>query len=65
MRLRSVVLAGGAAAAAVVLVRRRASTAERVEVAYTDGSTATLEPGSVARDRLLALGRDALAAARG
>jgi hypothetical protein len=65
MRLRSVLLAGGAAAAAVVLVRRRAATAERVEVAYPDGSAVTLEPGSGSRDRLLALGREALAAARG
>ena len=64
MRLRRVLVAGGAVAAAVTLVRRRRGSAERVEVAYVDGSTVTLEPGSLPRERLLALGRQALAAAR-
>jgi hypothetical protein len=65
MRLRSVLVAGGAVAAGVALLRRRSTTTERVEIGYADGSTVTLEPGSLPRERLLALGREALASARG
>jgi hypothetical protein len=65
MRLRSVLLGAGAATAAVVLVRRRSASADRVELAYADGSTLVLDRGSPAQARLVAAGRDALAAARG
>jgi hypothetical protein len=65
MRLRRLVVAGGAAgAAAVLFLRRRGATAERVEIAYADGSTFTLDPGSLPWERLLALGREALASTR-
>jgi hypothetical protein len=65
MRLRRLVLAGGAAAAALLFVRRRGESRERAEIGYADGSTITLDPASLAQERLLALGREALAAARG
>jgi hypothetical protein len=65
MRLRKLVVAGGAAAAAaVVLLRRRGAMTERVEIAYADGSSLALDPGSLPWERLLALGREALASAR-
>ena len=36
-----------------------------VEIGYADGSAIALDPGSLRQERLLALGREALAAARG
>ena len=64
MRLHKLILAGAAAGAAIVVVRRRTSDRHRVELAYVDGSTVVLDRGTPARERLEALGRDALAAAR-
>jgi len=52
--------------APVLYLRRlRGSTAERVSLHYDDGSAVTLERGAPEFDRLLALGRDALALANG
>jgi hypothetical protein len=66
MRLRSVVLGALAAAgAAAVVVRRRRGEPERVTLAFADGSTLALEPGAQGAERLIELGRVALAAARG
>jgi hypothetical protein len=52
--------AGGAAAHA----RRRFVSAERVSLRYEDGSMLTLDSGSPEGDRLLAVARNVLAAAR-
>ena len=52
--------AGGAAARA----RRRFASAERVSLRYDDGSMLMLDSGSPEAERLLAVARDALAAAR-
>ena len=50
----------GAAAAAAVLRRRRERERERVEVAYTDGSSISIENGAPAAADLLAVARSAL-----
>jgi hypothetical protein len=52
--------AGGAAARA----RRRFASTERVSLRYEDGSMLTLDSGTPEAERLLAVARDALAAAR-
>jgi hypothetical protein len=62
---RRLLLAAGAVATAAIVVRRRGSRGDRVELAYADGSTVVLERDSPAAARLVAAGREALAAARG
>jgi hypothetical protein len=47
------VLLAAAAIAAYVLVRRRRTDAQRVVVAWTDGSELELAPGTPERDRLV------------
>ena len=56
----------GLALAVASFVRRGAGRRrERVDLYYDDGSMVSLPDGSPESDRLLALGRDALRAARG
>ena len=57
-------LAAGAGAAVVVL-RRRNARRDRVELYYEDGSSISLEDRAPESERMLALGREALRAARG
>jgi len=64
MRRRSVVAALLAVGAgAQLLRRRRGARAEHVDVHYDDGSMVSLEQGAEL-ERLLAVARDGLAAAR-
>ena len=66
MRLRSaaVGLAAGAAATALLRRRRREARGEHVDIWLEDGSVVSLEPGPTT-EPLLAVAREALAAARG
>jgi hypothetical protein len=57
-------LAGFALALASFIRRGSARRRERVDVYYDDGSMVSLPDGSPESERLLALGRDALRAAR-
>lgn len=58
MRLRRLlVLAAVGAPALALWARRRGSGAERVTLAYEDGSSVTLEAGSPEAERLLPLAR--------
>jgi hypothetical protein len=54
----------GSAAGAVLLRRRAARRRDRAELYFADGSLVTLTQGSPEGDRILALARDLLAAAR-
>jgi hypothetical protein len=63
-RLLIGLLAAGSAAAAVVLRRRSGRSKARVELYFEDGSVATIESGAPGSDRLLALAREAVSAAR-
>lgn len=49
-----------AAAAAAVARRRRSARLARIDVYYDDGAAVTLEAGSPAADRLLAIMREAV-----
>jgi hypothetical protein len=62
-RLLTALAAAGAVAAAVAF-RRRAQPQARVELYFEDGTLATVEAGAPGSDRLLALAREALTAAR-
>lgn len=54
----------GAAAGFAVWRRRSAGPAERVDLHFEDGSMISLAPAAGDAERLLALARDVLAAAR-
>jgi hypothetical protein len=66
MRGRSVAaaLVGVAAAAAAAVFRFRRRRRDTIELHYGDGSMVALEPGTPAAERLLALARTAVVAAR-
>jgi hypothetical protein len=61
--LTLIVVAAGSAAAAVAF-RRRTQSKARVELYFEDGTVSTVEAGAPGSDRLLALAREALTAAR-
>jgi hypothetical protein len=61
---RGLVALAAAGAAAFLWRRRRAAAADRVDLYFEDGSMISLAAGSDQGDRLVALGRDVLAAAR-
>jgi len=63
-RFVAAALLAAAAGAAIVLRRRRSQPSARVELYFEDGSLATLQIGAPGADRLLALAREALTAAR-
>jgi hypothetical protein len=63
-RLLKAAVLGAGAAAATVMLRRRAQPKPRVELYFEDGTLTTVEAGSPGSDRLLALAREALTAAR-
>jgi hypothetical protein len=63
-RLLAAFLVAAGSAAAAVAFRRRAQPRARVELYFEDGTVSTLEPGAPGSDRLLALAREALTAAR-
>jgi hypothetical protein len=56
-------LAVGSAAGAVLLRRRHAHRASRVDLYFDDGSMLSLAEGSPEAERLVPLGREALAVA--
>jgi hypothetical protein len=61
MRGRGVLLALLAAGAGAVLLRRRTvSRGEHVDLYYDDGSMVSLDAGSSAAERMLAVAREAL-----
>ena len=65
MRPRSAVAVAAVAAGAVALARRRSvRRRERVDLYYEDGSMLSLEDGAPEAAPLLAVAREALAAAR-
>lgn len=63
-RRRLLVLLGAAAAGAAAVLRQRSTRTVRVDLYLEDGSLVTLEPGSPQAERMLAIARDALRAAR-
>jgi hypothetical protein len=63
-RLLTVLGVAAGAAAATVLFRRRTQPRSRVELYFEDGTVSTVEAGAPGSDRLLALAREALTAAR-
>ena len=62
--LRVAVGLAAAAGAAVLIRRRRDARRDRVELYYEDGSSISLEDRAPESARMLALGREALRAAR-
>jgi hypothetical protein len=64
VRRTTFALLAAAAAGAAFVLRRRASSPERVELGYVDGSAIQLRPSDGNADRLLALARDVASAAR-
>ena len=63
-KLWALILVAAGAAAAILLRRKRSQPKARVELYFEDGSLTTLEAGQPGSDRLLALAREALTAAR-
>ena len=59
-RRRALVLVAALAGLAALVRRRREGRRDRVTIGYEDGSAMTLEAGTEAADRLLALARPAL-----
>jgi hypothetical protein len=62
--LTGLLIAAGTAAAAVVLRRRASRPQTRVELYFEDGTLSTVDAGAPGSERLLALAREALSAAR-
>jgi hypothetical protein len=58
------VLLAAAGGAAAVVSRARRGRREGIALHYADGSSLTLEEGAPTADRVLAVAREALAAAR-
>ena len=64
MSRRSLLVALAAVAGALAVLRRRKFGAARVDVFYEDGSMVSLDRSSPQAARMLAVARDAIAAAR-
>ena len=64
MKVRFLALLVALGAVVLFLRRRRTKPSARVELYFDDGSLSTLETGAPGADRLLALAREALTAAR-
>jgi hypothetical protein len=62
--LTGALIAAGTAAAAVVLRRRGSRPQARIELYFEDGTLTTIESGAPGSERMLALAREALSAAR-
>ena len=63
-RLLTALLVAAGSVAAAVAFRRRGQTRARLELYFEDGTVSTVEAGAPGSDRLLALAREALTAAR-
>ena len=60
--MRRLLVLAAALAALAALIHRRRGSAERITIAYEDGSSLTLDGGSDDGERLLELARPALRA---